>query len=101
MAKRAKRIARIDERMGFPKIEDEPSLEEWLAEHHAELVWKIYSKGKINGVPALLIACYRFPNGRSALITIGAHGVGWDIATTSGSTEIDRVLGDAEIRLGL
>lgn len=87
--------------MGYPTIESEPTLEEWLEEHGAELVWQTESSAKVTGVPALLIACYRFPSGRSALVTVAAHGCGWDIATSSGSDESDRVLADAEERLGL
>jgi hypothetical protein len=86
---------------GWPSLECEPSLEMWLQGHKAERVWETYSKAQIRGVPAMLIACYRFPIGRSALVTVAAHGAGWDIATSCGGDDIDHVLYDAECRLRL
>jgi hypothetical protein len=89
----------VIQREDIPCIENEPSLEDWLASHKARLLWQ--HDGPVRrGIPTYRIAGYQIGT-RTAIVVIRAESMGWDVFTSSSSTEIDRVLGDAESRLGL
>lgn len=81
----------------YPTVLNEPSLADWLSHHNASLQWQTYGP-KRRGVPSFRVAGYRIGAG-VVIVMIYSHQRGWDLYTSSGSTDIDRVLGDAEVRL--
>lgn len=88
---------RIDD-ANLPSVENEPTLEDWLASTGAELLWQHDAKQRIGGVSSYRVAAYRIGR-RTAIIVIRSHGLGWDVFTSSGSDDPDDVLSDAESRL--
>jgi hypothetical protein len=82
-----------------PLVENEPSLEDWLAHHKAKLLWQ-HDGPDQQGIPTYRIAGYQI-GARTAIVVIRARQMGWDIFTPGNSTDIDHTLADAESRLGL
>jgi hypothetical protein len=98
---RPKRTRQLDYRLEdtkLPIVENEPTLEEWLANVDAELLWQHDAKERSEGVPSYRVTAYRIGI-RTAIVVIRSHGLGWDVFTSSGSDDPDRVLSDAESRL--
>ena len=84
----------------WPIVENEPSLEDWLAGHKAKLLWQHDGAIDRKGIPAYRVAGYQVGT-RTALVVIRPYSLGWDIFTAGNSTEIEDTLEDAESRLGI
>lgn len=99
------KLAKIDPE-DLPRVENEPSLQDWLEGHHARLLWQHDGDTtNRNGVPLYNIPPYRVAayqiGTRTAIVVIRAKQAGWEIFTAGSSVDIDDTLTDAEYRLGV